>query len=176
MPDPSLTSIRMGGAHWQAPPRSTKPPKIIWPWLVAQGSLTQQLRQQAAGQFRVQPLHARLIRPTSDEARLLKMPTGQWAWVREVYLFGSDQAPWVLARTIIPINSLQGHARRLRYLGSRSLGSLLFARHPPSCLREIAELPQGWARRSRYLWHAQPLLVQECFLPAFIAHLEQPKC
>ncbi|MEC7119597.1 MAG: chorismate lyase [Pseudomonadota bacterium] len=146
---------------------------LIWPWLIAQGSLTQQLRQQAGGQFWVQPLRERLERPIHDESLFLKVPHTEWAWVREVYLFGADAEPWVHARSVIPISSLQGQARRLRYLGSRSLGSLLFARQTPACVREVAQLPDGWARRSRYLWHNQPLLVQECFLPAFIAHLER---
>ena len=161
---------------WRPPARLSKRPPLLWSWLTAHGSLTQQLRQQASGQFRVQPLREQLMRPTADEARLLSIPTGQWAWVREVYLFGADDVPWVFARSVIPISSLQGQARRLRYLGRRSLGSLLFARQAPACTRQVACLPQGWARRSRYVWHGQPLLVQECFLPAFIAHLEQTAC
>ena len=176
MSDSLSTVTPLGRPQWHTPLPLTKPPKIIWPWLIAQGSLTQQLRQQAAGQFRVQPLSERLTRPSADEARLLNIPSGQWAWVREVYLFGSDDVPWVLARTIIPMSSLEGYARRLRYLGARSLGSLLFDRHPPTCLRQVAHLPQGWARRNRYVWRGQPLLVQECFLPAFVAHLEQAAC
>lgn len=181
MPDSLSTVVRRSPLldsqqPWQSPLRLAKRPVPIWPWLTAHGSLTQQLRQQAHGQFRVQPLREQLLRPTADEALLLKIPTGQWAWVREVYLFGSDDAPWVFARSVIPISSLRGQARRLRYLGRRSLGSLLFARHPPACTRQVACLAHGWARRSRYVWHGQPLLVQECFLPAFIAHLEQPTC
>lgn len=162
--------------QWQSPRRVAARPAKIWPWLTAQGSLTQQLRAEAAGQFRVQPLREQLIRPHRNEALFLKIPTQQRAWVREVYLFGADEAPWIFARSVIPISSLNGHARRLRHLGRRSLGSLLFARHPPVCVRQVARLPQGWARRSLYLWHAQPLLVQECFLPAFMAHLEQNTC
>lgn len=161
---------------WQSPSQVATHPHVIWSWLTAQGSLTRQLRAEAAGQFRVQPLREQLLRPTADEARLLNIPTGQWAWVREVYLFGADDAPWVFARSVIPLSSLRGQARRLRYLGRRSLGSLLFARGVPVCTRQVACLPQGWARRSRYVWHGQPLLVQECFLPAFIAHLEQAAC
>lgn len=173
MPDSLSTIACLGPSQWQPPHRLAKPPQAIGSWLIAQGSLTQQLRQQAAGQFRVQLLREQLIRPTADEALFLNIPLQQWAWVREVYLFGSDNEPWVFARSVMPITSLRGQARRLRYLGSRSLGSLLFARHPPSALRQIAALPQGWARRSRYLWHGRPLLVQECFLPAFMQHLER---
>lgn len=173
MPDPLSTTLLPKLNQWQSPTRLAKHPTPIWPWLTAQGSLTQQLRQHAAGQFRVQLLREQLIRPTADEALFLNIPLQQWAWVREVYLFGSDDEPWVFARSVMPISSLQGQARRLRYLGSRSLGSLLFARHPPKCLRQVAVLPQGWARRSRYVWQGQPLLVQECFLSAFMLHLEQ---
>ncbi len=176
MPDPltpSAKTITSYATPWHSPARLANRPMTLWPWLTASGSLTQQLRQQSGGVFRVQRVREQLMRPTADEARLLKIPYGQWAWVREVYLFGCDDAPWVFARSVIPIRSVQGCARRLRYLGQRSLGSLLFTRHPLRCQRQVACLPEGWARRSRYLWHGQPLLVQECFLPAFLTHLEQ---
>lgn len=176
MPDSSSIARFSHADLWRPPAQVMSRPDLIWPWLVVQGSLTQQLRAAAAGQFRVQPLREQWLRPNADEARLLKVPTGQWAWVREVYLFGADDVPWVFARSVIPISSLKGQARRLCYLGRRSLGSLLFARQAPVCTRQVACLPQGWARRSRYVWHGQPLLVQECFLPAFIAHLEQAAC
>lgn len=176
MLDSALNSRSAPVLSWCPPAQVIQRPPLIWSWLVAQGSLTQQLRAEAAGQFRVQPLREQLMRPTADEARFLAIPTGQWAWVREVYLFGADDVPWVFARSVIPISSLRGQARRLRYLGRRSLGSLLFARRAPACTRQVGRLPQGWARRSRYVWHGQPLLVQECFLPAFIERLEQTAC
>jgi chorismate--pyruvate lyase len=159
--------------HWQSPQRLiNKPPFLLRPWLLAQGSLTCQLRAHGAGQFRVQPIREQFARPARHEARLLGIPVHQYAWIREVYLHGADDQAWVLARSVIPIRALRGRGRRLRHLGSRSLGSLLFARQPPRCQREVALLAAGWARRSRYDWCGQPLLVQECFLPEFAHSLE----
>lgn len=146
------------------------PPRLRQ-WLLAQGSLTKQLTAQAHGQFRVQPFYQAFARPSLDEARFLGVPAYQRAWIREVQLYGCDPTAWVRARSVIPISTLTGRGRRLRHLGSRSLGSLLFARQHPPCTRQVARLPLGWARRSRYVWHGQPLLVQECFLPSFEQHL-----
>lgn len=148
-------------------------PACLKPWLLAEGSLTRQLTQHAHGQFHVEPFFEGFSRVYRHESAFLQMPDAQRAWVREVYLFGDEKQPWVKARSIIPIQSLQGQGRRLKYLGSRSLGSLLFARKKPKCVRQIARLPEGWARRSLYLWHDQPLIVQEVFLDQFCRTLQQ---
>lgn len=158
---------------WHPPHRvGTRAPRLLRPWLVAHGSLTRQLRVHGGGQFRVALCHESFGRPTLDESQFLGVPAHQYAWIREVCLHGRDDQAWVVARSVIPIRALRGQGRRLRHLGTRALGSVLFARHPPRCQRQLAHLPQGWARRSRYDWHGQPLLVQECFLPVFVASLE----
>ncbi|MEY2864531.1 MAG: hypothetical protein RLY58_2238 [Pseudomonadota bacterium] len=160
--------------YWQSPRRCVAVmPRPLRPWLLAQGSLTRQLRAHGAGRFRVEPIVEHFGRPLLHEARLLGVPAHQYAWIRVVRLHGRDDEAWVLARSVMPIRALRGQGRRLRHLGSRSLGSLLFARHPPRCCRQVACLSEGWARRSRYDWHGQPLLVQECFLPMFVASLER---
>ena len=98
------------------------------------------------------------------------LPAGRYALIREVELIGQGQ-PWVRARSVLPVTSLNGPGRRLRRLGNRPLGHLLF--RDPTLRRgdiEIALLqqPEGavFARRSHLLYHGQPLLVAECFLPA----------
>jgi chorismate--pyruvate lyase len=148
-------------------------PDDVKPWLLSQGSLTQQLTRYAEGQFHVQPFSEGFSAVEQHESQLLGTPQYQQAWVREVYLFGSDDMPWVKARSIVPLRTLKGQGLRLRYLGNRSLGSLLFQRTKPDCIRQIARLPEGWARRSLYLWHQQPLIVQEVFLDAFCQRLQQ---
>lgn len=148
-------------------------PGYLKPWLLAEGSLTRQLTQYAHGQFHVAPFFEGFTRVYRHESAFLQMPADQRAWVRQVHLFGNQQQPWVKARSIIPIHSLQGQGRRLKFLGSRSLGSILFARTPPKCTRQIARLPEGWARRSLYIWHHQPLIVQEVFLDAFCQTLKE---
>lgn len=158
---------------WHMPQQSLAIPASLREWLLAHGSLTKQLTAQAHGQFRVRPFYQAFARPTREEAWFLGVPQQQRAWIREVELYGCDAVPWVRARSVIPIATVKGRGRRLRHLGSRSLGSLLFARQHPPCTRQVARLPLGWARRSRYIWHGQPLLVQECFLPSFVHHLNQ---
>ncbi|MFT7338247.1 MAG: chorismate--pyruvate lyase [Marinobacter maritimus] len=64
--------------------------------------------------------------PTLEEARRLRIPLRQLAWIREVHLCG-DGKPWVLARTVIPLACLAGEGRRLLHLGSKPLGAYLFS-------------------------------------------------
>ncbi len=152
------------------------------PWLLAQGSLTLQLKAFAGGQFRVLPLDQSLQQPMLNEAQLLRMKPSEYAWVREVYLYGDNDQPWVHARSVMPLKTLRGSGRRLRKLKNRSLGSVLFERGGVQLMplakqlksRQVARVAEGWTRRTAYLWHGQYLLVQETFLPAFIEALQQP--
>ncbi|XID75604.1 chorismate--pyruvate lyase family protein [Alkanindiges sp. WGS2144] len=154
--------------HWYSPAQPLLDlPENLKPWLLASGSLTRQLTLLAHGQFHVDPLRQGFERLYLHENQLLNIPFEQQAWVREVYLYGCEQEPWVRARSIFPLKSLKGQGLRLRYLKNKSLGSLLFYRSQPQCVRQIAKLPEGWSRRSLYLWHNQPLIVQETFLSAF---------
>lgn len=156
-------------------------PTSVRPWLLAQGSLTQQLRTFAGGQFRVLPLHESLQHPKADEIKQLRIKPSQLVWVREVLLFGHASEPWVHARSVMPLRTLRGSGRRLKLLKNRSLGSVLFERggvqHVPQSqlknARELAKLNEGWTRRTTYIWHRKFLLVQETFLPDFIDALNQ---
>lgn len=142
-------------------------PVLLRPWLLSSGSLTQQLTNYAHGEFHVRPFNEGFKRIFLHESQLLAIPSQQRAWVREVHLYGNQTQPWVKARSIIPVKALTGEGLRLKYLGRRSLGSVLFGRNSPRCHRQIAKLPDGWARRSLYIWHDQPLIVQEVFLDQF---------
>lgn len=160
--------------RWHTPQQcSISLPDYLKPWLLAQGSLTQQLTRYAHGQFHVRPFSEGFSAIKRHESEFLHTPAHQYAWVREAYLFGDDVNPWVKARSIVPLQTLKGKGLRLRYLGRRSLGSLLFQRTTPYCIRQIAQLPEGWARRSLYLWHDQPLIVQEIFLDNFCQALQE---
>ena len=136
-------------------------------WLLASGSLTQQLTDLAHGQFHVQPLSERYQRLSLSDAQWLKMPDHHTAWVRESYLFGCDTQPWVKAKSIFPILSLQRRARFFRHLGQRPIGWFLFERTTPACERRIILLDEGWTRQSCYTWHGCKFIVQETFLPSF---------
>ncbi len=156
-------------------------PPCVRPWLLAHGSLTQQLRAFAGGQFRVLPLHESLQHPKADEIKQLRINPSQRVWVREVLLYGDVSEPWVHARSVMPLRTLRGSGRRLKLLKNRSLGSVLFERSGVQLVpkfqqrksRELAKLNEGWTRRTTYVWHNKFLLVQETFLPAFIDVLGQ---
>jgi chorismate--pyruvate lyase len=142
-------------------------------WLREPGSLTARLVRQSGGTFRVQLLAQYWGRPAPEEARRLGLHPGRYALIREVALMGHGE-PWVRARSVLPITSLTGPGRRLRKLGNRSLGHLLF--RDPTLRRgpiEIARVgqPEGrvFARRSHLIFHGRPVLVAECFLPALLA-------
>ena len=153
----------------------------VKPWLLAQGSLTQQLRTFAGGEFKVLPLHESFQHPRADEIKQLRIKPDQMVWVREVLLYGNAQAPWVHARSVMPLRTLRGSGRRLKLLKNRSLGSVLFERGGVQLIpkyqqrksRELSKLTEGWTRRTTYVWHNKFLLVQETFLPAFIDALSQ---
>ncbi len=158
-------------------------PGSVRPWLLDETSLTERLLRKTGGAFRVQRLSQAWCRPQLSESRLLALPPGQWALVREVVLRCFEE-PWVYARSIIPSATLSGELRRLRQLQNDSLGALLF-RHPQ--LRreafEITQLPAGshyihrdyrqdspaWARRSRFVLRGNSVLVSEVFLERFQA-------
>lgn len=102
------------------------------------------------------------------------------AWMREVYLWCGTER-WVYARTVIPYTTLTGKLRRLRHLGTRPLGEVIFA---DTTMRRSAvevariEVPMAeqdrasramntsiWGRRSVFWLQQKPLLVCEFFLP-----------
>jgi chorismate--pyruvate lyase len=134
----------------------------------------------SGGQFRVEILRQRVARPTPSEARALGLPAGRRALIREVILRGRS-APWVFARSIIPLATLTGPQRRLRQLDDRPLGQVLFSdnsmRRGPVAVARVAgaTLPTPvtapgtglWGRRSVFYLDGKPLLVAEIFLPAF---------
>jgi chorismate--pyruvate lyase len=149
-------------------------------WLLDEGSLTGQLVAASAGRFAVRVLEQRWLRPLPSERRALALRAGERALVREV-LLECDGEPWVYARSVAPVRTLNGPLRHLRRFGERSLGALLFAdpgiergpfelaRVSPGC----AFLPRGliltrsaWARRRSFALRGRALLVQEVFLPA----------
>lgn len=166
-------------------------PGDLEPWLLHQGSLTQRLRLCCGPGFNVQLRSQRYHVPLASERRLLAMPPKALALVREVRLCCGADA-WVFARSLIPLQSLQGAGRRLGHLGTKPLGSLLFS--DPKATRGLMEfapvLPgqllyedamageavpllkpsmvppaELWARRSVFFYAGKPLLVNEVFLP-----------
>lgn len=156
-------------------------------WLVDDSSLTSRLQCACPGQFRVELISQRLERPMLSEARALARPPQEIALVRQVHLLCNER-PWVFARTVVPLPSLQGGLRRLALLGTRPLGAVLFAdprmqRQPLEIARitprhrlyHMATATGGadctalWGRRSVFRLKGRPLLVSEFFLPSLLA-------
>ncbi len=157
-------------------------PETLRTWLLDQGSLTQRLQDRCGGDVRVQIIQQGYSIPHKDEKRALGLGQRELALVRSVVLF-CDDTPWVVARSVIPLTTLSGVNARLKFLGERPLGALLFA--DPHLRRseiEVAELnveahigskggavgefptQSSWGRRSLFFLDNKPLLVSECFL------------
>jgi len=158
-------------------------PENILSWLQDASSLTQRLVTACPGKFRVEVLNEGWGKPAPNETVALAMKPGTIARIRQVRLLCDDR-PWVFARTIIPNSTLTGSVRRLRLLGDKPLGAVLFA--DPGMYRgqlEIAPISRGsalyrdamqtqrsrpaviWGRRSVFYLSGKPLLVSEIFLP-----------
>ncbi|AOS96306.1 Chorismate pyruvate-lyase [Microbulbifer aggregans] len=174
-------------ADWQAQPLESlheSPPADLLPWLLHPGSLTAALKQLSGGDFAVRVLDQSWRQPTLEERRTLGLRDRQRALIREVLLFGRGR-PWVYARSVLPMRSLQGKSRYLRSLDSRPLGELLFSeagiRRGPITLNRLErnhrclleelgnESSSAWGRRSTFWLRDKPLLVAETFLSAFTA-------
>lgn len=160
-------------------------------WLREPGSLTARL--QRSGRFRVVVLRQRLDHAHADERALLGLRANAACLVREVALY-CDDVPVIFAHTVLPLAPRGILGRWLARLGSRSLGSLLFAhpgfrrgalayraidrRHPLYAGAAglcAAPLPRRLAaRRCLHRFGGQCVLVSEVFLPA-LANLAAPE-
>ena len=148
------------------------------------GSLTQRLLVLSNHRFGVRILCQGVAVPRESERRVLALAPRRLALIREVVLSGVDE-PWVYARSVLPLSSLNGELRHWRKLDARPLGARLFDR--PDLGRGALEIgclavnsalagrlgfgPENllWGRRSVFTVGGKPLLVSEVFLPAFPA-------
>lgn len=147
-------------------------------WLFKQDSLTKSLTAASHGHFSVRLLRQYWGYPNLAEQSYLKIKTRRKALIREVELLCYDR-PYVYARSIIPLNILQGKYRRLAHLGASSLGAVLFRDKTikRAAMQVIKVSPQSiagsvsveeaflWGRRSRFYISGRPLLVSEIFYP-----------
>ncbi len=150
-------------------------PKQLKSWLNASGSLTQQLTDFAGGAFKVEPVKEHFQRLRRLDAQWMQMPAHHTSWVRESFLYGCDDEPWVKAKSIFPILSLQKKARIFQHIGKKPIGLFLFQRTNPVCERRVILLEDGWTRQSCYTWHGCRFIVQETFLPSFEQFIRQRK-
>lgn len=187
MPSSPYSNYAHAEPRWQYYRRAPAAgiPATLREWLFDEGSLTQRLIQASGNQFQVDIICQHIARPRRSEAQVLNMPPRELALVREVLLRGRGE-PWVYARSILPVTTLQGPLRRLRKLDSRPLGALLFKDpsmvrgpmqvaniHPvchalPEAVKQCCQIHHSlWGRRSVFYLSEKPLLVSEIFLPAF---------
>lgn len=169
----------MRSTRWRASLAARLTDPVLRSWLTEPHSLTARC-QRHCRHFAVRLLASGRARPLADESG------ARHARVREV-LLECDGVPVIFAHTTLSTAARGRLSRWLGRLGSRSLGSLLFA-HPgfrrgpiefcrldardPLYRRAAAFAPlagQLWARRSRHWLDGQPVLVTEVFLPAISA-------
>ncbi|MEE4246495.1 MAG: chorismate lyase [Kangiellaceae bacterium] len=145
-------------------------------WLTFTGSLTERMEAVSGERLNVEILAEGMQPVLHDERLCLESPARAWAWVREVRLSIAG-VPWLMARTVIPNASMKGEVNRLRLLGNRPLGPVLFHRLKAE-RREIdfdyvakarwssVSWPSAlWCRRSLFYINHAPLLLKELFLP-----------
>jgi len=152
-------------------------------WIYEPHSLTQRLRSHF-GSVNVNVLYHQWKKAFTGEQQLLALPHNQYALIREV-LLSSETTPLLLARTVIPVNTLQGAQRLLSNLGNRPLGEVLFSYpklqrmemhitkiEPMLWTRELLEkisITQPiWGRRTVYAIQHRHMLVSEFFLPEIV--------
>ncbi|MCX7626878.1 MAG: chorismate lyase [Methylophilaceae bacterium] len=148
-------------------------------WLIDKGSLTRRLQIRCA-RFNVAEITQHWAHPLPDESRLLHLRRGAKAWIREVKL-RNGETDLVFARSILPRASLNGPWRKLRTLGGRPLGAVLFGdarvkRFPLSFCKLSERHPIArrigrhglWARRSVFMRNGRAILVTEVFLPGLM--------
>lgn len=139
-------------------------------WVLDRGSLTKRLIQASNGQFNVNVTRQAWEIPSLDERRLLKLPAGQRALIREVWLLCYGDV-WVKARSVIPQKALCGAEKQLATLGSRPLGAFLFKsktmRRGPLQIASFKNQQDQTisARRSVFFLNHKPILVSEFFMP-----------
>jgi chorismate--pyruvate lyase len=94
-------------------------------WLLDKHSLTKRLMRHSQKSFQVVVRKEGVSKLFQHERRVLGCASHH-AWVREVDLIVDGQV-WVSARSAVPLSTLRGQDLRLRYLGNRPLGHLLFS-------------------------------------------------
>jgi chorismate--pyruvate lyase len=171
--------------HWQY----RDLPGLLRSWLLNETSLTQRLRAVCHDQFQVKILTEGWEYPQFDEIQILGLRLKRYARVRQVYLCCQHQ-PWIFGRTVIPPSTLCGKYRYLKWLGEKSIGTVLFAHHSLERRHlQLARLsaeehlyalatanlrekpPLLYARRSVFYLEQKPLLVTEVFLPQILKRL-----
>ncbi len=162
-------------------------PQSVQSWVYETESLTQRLRDSFGNTLKVSVLFHDWQKPFISETRILQLPHRHKTLIREVMLSVADK-PLIIARTIIPVETLKGAQRHLSRLGTRPLGEVIFS-YPKlqrlemdcshvktDCWTDAIKQQVGidepiWGRRTVYAIKDREMLVNEFFLPELIAEL-----
>ena len=156
-------------------------PETVQSWTYEAGSLTRRLRDYYGDSISVKLLFHQWRTPFLSERRLLRMPEHRYCLTREVLLH-ADGLPLILARTIIPEQTIKGVHGNLSHLGNRPLGEVIFSYPKLERLEmDVALIHQHswtqntlatadinepiWGRRTVYAIAHRQMLVSEFFLP-----------
>ncbi|MCK5898487.1 MAG: chorismate lyase [Methylococcales bacterium] len=151
-------------------------PKKIITLVDEKKSLTQRLRNTYGDAVKVEILFHQWKSPFLSESKHLDLHPQRYCLIREVLLSANDK-PLVLARTILPKNTITSAQRQLSHLGTRPLGEVIFSDPYLERLAMDVSLVESknwheslsihqaiWGRRTVYAIQKQPLLVSEFFL------------
>lgn len=171
--------------RWHPPITLSDKSSTLVSWLQEPGSLTLRLRTLTT-HFHVEVLHESWQVCSEDEIQCLGLSKPQSVWVRETLLC-DEQKNLVFARSVFPEATLQGKGEVLKTLGNRSLGDFLFtdpnwsrSSFAFNCLQpsdfycthleNTLSLSKQilYARRSKFYFFAQPLIITEIFLPQLL--------
>ena len=152
----------------------------IFALLCDRGSLTGRFKQVMGATPRLTKLSQGRQFVSPEERNMLDIPPRQMALVREIKM-GKGEQNWMFARTVVPLQTLNGVARRISMLNEAPIGKILFGRHgalrtsmdvtlsdhlPLSLFELDIEVSQPlWQRRSIFEFDSGPLMVSEVFLP-----------
>jgi len=115
------------------------------------------------------------------ERQLLNIKPRIYAHIREITM-GTPTELWMFARTVIPLETLRGSAKRLVKIDKQPIGKILFGRNgavrktlqieridPEDAALERFNIDKGfllWQRRSIFQLDTGSLMILEIFLPS----------
>ena len=141
------------------------PPEVV-DWLLEMGSMTRRFEQHCTKVSVTPQRECFIARAELSDEEAAQLPESERYWLREIVLFG-DEEPWLLGRTVIPLETLTGPDQALVDLGTLPLGRYLFSgNHLSRDYIHLGQQAKHWARRSRLRLSDKPLLLTEIFLPA----------
>ncbi|WP_338884490.1 chorismate lyase [Xenorhabdus sp. TH1] len=158
------TILTSPSIHWLSSDKTDYIPESVFDWLMEAGSMTRRFEQHCQN-VSVMPFREGFITPEALSSESEHLPVSEKYWLRETVLYG-DNIPWLLGRTIIPVETLTGPDKKLVDIGTVPLGRYLFSGN--NLTRDYIQIGQQgdhWVRRSLLRLSGKPLLLTETFLP-----------